>query len=192
MRRFWIGLALVLVLLGTTMTYAEGINMIGKKVDATCPVFINGHQLANDAIVIDGTSYIPVRPTADTFGFIASFVNKTVVLSPKLATNPPLSVKVHFTAIATRVSPDSLFDAKYLDGEWYLEAGAFGVYANWDGSQETVNIPGCNALVVAAYQNYQPGVDGFWDGVTYIKASALGLQATLHGSTLSIASSTGS
>ncbi len=188
MRRFLIGLAFVLVLLGTTMAYAEGINMIDKKVDATYPVFINGQKLANDAIVIAGTSYIPVRTAADTFGFTASFVNKTVVLSPKLATSPPLAVKVHFTTIATKVNPDSKFDAKYLDGEWYLESGAFGIYANWDGSQETVNIPGCNALAVAAYQNYQPGVDGFWDGVTYIKASALGLQATLDGSTLDIAS----
>ncbi len=188
MRRFLLGLVFVLVLLGTTTAYAEGISMIGKKVDAAYPVFINGHELAYDAIVIDGASYIPVRSTADTLGFTTSFVNKTVVLSPKLATNPPLSVKVHFTTIATKVDPDSKFNAKYLDGEWYLESDAFGVYANWDGSQETVDIPGSNALAIAAYQNYQPGVDGFWDGVTYIKVSALGLQATLDGSTLDIAS----
>jgi hypothetical protein len=188
MRRLLIGLAFVLALLGTTIAYAEGINMIGKTVDAAYPVFINGHELASDAIVIDGTSYIPVRSMADTLGFTTSFVNKTVVLSPKLATSPPLSVKVHFTTIATKADPGSKFNAKYLDGEWYLEASAFGVYANWDGSQETADIPGCNVLAVAAYQTYQPGVDGFWDGVTYIKVSALGLQATLKGNTLDIAS----
>jgi hypothetical protein len=185
MRRSLIGLALVLALLGTTMAYAEGSSMIGKTVDETYPVFINGHQLAHNAIVIDGVSY---RSAADSFGFTASFVNNTVVLSPKLVTNPPLSVKVHFTTIAIQVDPDSKFNAKYLDGEWYLESGAFGVYANWDGSQETVTLPGGNTLVVAAYQNYQPGVDGFWDGVTYFKVSALGLQATLNGNTLDIAS----
>ncbi len=186
MKRFLICLAFVLVFLGATVAYAEDVNMIGKRVDATYPVFINGQELEKNAIAIDGVSYLPVRVAADEFGFNTNFVNKMVVLSPKLATSPPLSVKVHFNTLDTKVDPEKKFNARYLGGEWYLESGAFGAYASFDGKQATVSIPECNTLTVQVYQYYEPGVDGFWDGVTYIKASALGLQASLYEGTLDL------
>ena len=186
MKRFLICLVLVLVFLGATVAYAESNNMIGTRVDATYPVFVNGQELEKDAVVIDGVSYLPVRVAAGEFGFNTGFVNKMVVLTPKLTTSPPVSVKVHFKTLDPKTPSDKMFDAKYLDGEWYVESVAFGVYANWDGKQATISIPGYDPLTVQAYQYYEPGVDGFWDGVTYVKVSALGLQATLNDDTLDL------
>ena len=187
MRRTIACLVFVLVMLAAAAADAGNTGMIGKRVDAAYPIFINGQELDGDVISIEGTSYIPVRVAAEAFGYQTNFVNKMVVLSPKQTTSPPLSVKVRFDGIATKTDPGAKFNVKYIDGEWYVELGAFGVYAGYNGTQGTITIPGCSQLVVPVYQYYEPGVDGFWDGVIYIKASALGMKATLDGGSMEIA-----
>ena len=88
MKRLSICLVFVLVLLGATVACAEDVKMIGKIVDATYPVFINGQELEQNAVAIDGVSYLPVRIAADEFGFNVNFVNKMVVSEPETVHQP--------------------------------------------------------------------------------------------------------
>lgn len=54
--------------------YAEEIaTMVGKKVQGEFPVKVNGEQLEKTAIVIDGTSYLPVRAIGDALDMDIKF-----------------------------------------------------------------------------------------------------------------------
>lgn len=62
MRKYIIGLiAGFLLSIGIT-TYAEDIKeIVGKTVQGTLSVFLNDQKFDVEAIVIDGTSYLPVK-----------------------------------------------------------------------------------------------------------------------------------
>ncbi|MEX2461711.1 MAG: hypothetical protein WD469_10540 [Paenibacillaceae bacterium] len=70
--------------LGVT-TYADDIvSMIGKKVEGSFPLIINNARADKDVLVIDGTSYLPVRSAALLFGYDVSFnADLMVVLTKK-------------------------------------------------------------------------------------------------------------
>lgn len=78
MKRFSILIASVILLLSLSpAVYAEVHNMIGKKVQGQFPVKVNGVEIDVQAIVIDGTSYLPVRA-------IGEALNKEVKFSSDL------------------------------------------------------------------------------------------------------------
>lgn len=78
MKRFSILIASVILLLSLSpAVYAEVHNMIGKKVQGQFPVTVNGVEIDVQAIVIDGTSYLPVRA-------IGEALNKEVKFSSDL------------------------------------------------------------------------------------------------------------
>ncbi|WP_010276361.1 hypothetical protein [Paenibacillus senegalensis] len=66
-------------LIGAALTvgvsaHAEVTNlMIGKVVDGVFPVKLNGQTLHTEAIVIEGTSYLPVRAFSETLGMEVRF-----------------------------------------------------------------------------------------------------------------------
>jgi hypothetical protein len=70
--------------LGVT-AYADNIvSLIGKKVDGSFPLIINNVRADKDVLVIDGTSYLPVRSAAALFGYDVSFnADLMVVLNKK-------------------------------------------------------------------------------------------------------------
>ena len=55
-------------------------NLVGKAVEGLFPVVLNGSTLDKQAIVIDGTSYLPVRTVAEALNMNVSFENNTVIL----------------------------------------------------------------------------------------------------------------
>lgn len=55
-------------------------SLVGKVVEGTYPVVLNNSTLAKQAIVIDGTSYLPVRSVAEALNMDVSFENNTVIL----------------------------------------------------------------------------------------------------------------
>lgn len=78
MKRFSILIASVILLLSLSpAVYAEVHNMIGKKVQGQFSVKVNGVEIDVQAIVIDGTSYLPVRA-------IGEALNKEVKFSSDL------------------------------------------------------------------------------------------------------------
>lgn len=49
------------------------VNMIGKTIQGQFPVSVDGVTLTNPAIVVDGTSFLPVRQFGETVGYAVYF-----------------------------------------------------------------------------------------------------------------------
>lgn len=62
---------LTIVLLATQVS-ADTISQIGKKVSGESSVYLNGNKLEN-AIIVDGTSYAPLRSVSEAYGNEISF-----------------------------------------------------------------------------------------------------------------------
>lgn len=67
-------LAVVLLTLSLSTAYAEEIkSVVGKVIEGEFPVKVNGEILENKAIVVNGTSYLPVREFGEKLGFEVKF-----------------------------------------------------------------------------------------------------------------------
>lgn len=73
MKKFLLGLSIGFMLSIPIGAHAQIASMIGKVVDGVFPVKVNGNSIENSAIVIEGTSYLPVRAMGDALGMDVSF-----------------------------------------------------------------------------------------------------------------------
>lgn len=73
MRKYIIGCLIGFVLSIGVGAHAEVINMIGKVIDGAFAVKVDGNTLADQAIVVEGTSYLPVRAFGDATGYDIKF-----------------------------------------------------------------------------------------------------------------------
>jgi len=73
MRKFIAGFICGAVLLFGTSVLAESVTMVGKTIQSEIPVYLNGENLAVNAIAVDGASYLPVRVIASTLGAKVDF-----------------------------------------------------------------------------------------------------------------------
>lgn len=74
MRKLVLIVVSALILLAfTPAVYAEVQTLIGRKVQAEFPVTVNGSELGVRAIVIDGTSYLPVRAMGEALDMEIKF-----------------------------------------------------------------------------------------------------------------------
>jgi hypothetical protein len=85
MKKSIIGLVFGLIV-GLTLS-ASASSVLGKTIDAIYPLYVSGTRSPVDAISIEGTSYIPVRVAAETFGYDVSF-SSDVILLTKQETEP--------------------------------------------------------------------------------------------------------
>jgi hypothetical protein len=69
--------------LGFTAYADDIVSLIGKKVDGSFPLLINNIRADKDVLVIDGTSYLPVRSAAALFGYDVSFNADLMVILTK-------------------------------------------------------------------------------------------------------------
>ena len=73
MRKYVIGALIGATLTFGTQAFAEVSTMIGKAIQGSFPIKLDGKQLKDQAIVIDGTSYLPVRAIGDALNLDVSF-----------------------------------------------------------------------------------------------------------------------
>lgn len=74
MKRFVVGALFGLLLSLSVTAYAEEVKtLVGRTIEGTFPVKLNGNPLENQAIVIDGTSYLPVREIAEKLNMSVKF-----------------------------------------------------------------------------------------------------------------------
>jgi hypothetical protein len=74
MKKYIVGMVFGIFLSLSTSVYAEEIKtLIGRAIEGEFPVHINGRTLTNKAIVIDGTSYLPVREFGEAVGYDVKF-----------------------------------------------------------------------------------------------------------------------
>ena len=68
MKKFVLGVLCGAFLFGGTSVLAESTSLVGKKIEKEIPVHYNGEPLVAKAIVVEGTSYLPVRTIGNTLG----------------------------------------------------------------------------------------------------------------------------
>jgi hypothetical protein len=73
MKKYLIGAIIGFMLSLGVGAHAEVVNMIGQVIDGAFNVKVNGVQLANQAIVVQGTSYLPVREFGEATGYNVGF-----------------------------------------------------------------------------------------------------------------------
>jgi len=119
-------------------------------------------------------------------GYGAVDLQKLCAIFRNNETVPAQHRMVLFKTIDAGLEPDNLIRTVERDGEWYVELAAFFIFFNWDRNQITVCGRGCNKVIIPNGQTYRAGIDGYQEGYTYIKVSALGFRATLAGATLEL------
>jgi hypothetical protein len=84
-KKYLIGATVGVLLATTASVYADDFvpNLIGKTVEGTFKVKLNGNTVSKDAIVIDGSSYLPVRAAGEALGLNVNFKNNEVLLNSK-------------------------------------------------------------------------------------------------------------
>jgi hypothetical protein len=206
MKRLALVLAIALVLIVGGVAYADSSSLVGQAVQGTFPVMVNGTQLAQQAIVINGVSYLPTRAVRQALGATVSFTGTEIDVATEGAsqtsetvhapaedtgqttTSAPGTIthlEVQFDGINSGVDPSNSYMAMNVNGQWYIALSAFGQFAAWNGQQATVSIPGHNTVTIPKNQVYQAGVDGFQSvGIIFVNTSSLGFTTTLNGSTL--------
>jgi FlaG/FlaF family flagellin (archaellin) len=80
-RRFFAGIVVGVILMIAIPVMANAI--IGKSVEGVFPVYLRGDKLAKDAVVIDSTSYLPVRVLGEALGLDVKLENGQVLLESK-------------------------------------------------------------------------------------------------------------
>jgi hypothetical protein len=74
MKKYLIGAIFGIVLSFSVSVYAEEVkSLIGRAIEGQFPVKVDDKQLDNQAIVIDGTSYLPVRAIGDALNMEVGF-----------------------------------------------------------------------------------------------------------------------
>lgn len=75
MKKFVIGVIVGIAITASATAYGEEIvdSIIGKKIDGSFPVKIEGKTLEKHAAVIEGTSYLPVRAIGDALNMEVKF-----------------------------------------------------------------------------------------------------------------------
>lgn len=212
MKKFIVGFLLGLLLSFSFSVYAEVQSLIGRTVQGMFPVKVNGVKLEKQAIVIDGTSYLPVRTLGESLGFDVYFDEKSgIELKLKTSFNEqiynkeitmkrskPLLPKSNLITIPDIRKKQMIFYYKDLDGETYVPYYLFSNYQSTsyqtiDGKSSTIytlklpNGKNYSTKELEGNETYVPGCDLFIDGnITFIKLSLTGYTVREDGDTLVI------
>ncbi|WP_342437817.1 hypothetical protein NSS79_34090 [Paenibacillus sp. FSL L8-0436] len=82
MKKKIIGIAAAALLLGSSIGYAASSSLIGAKVTGLFSVEQNGKKIA-DAVIINGSTYIPVRALSEATGTELTVKGKTITMESK-------------------------------------------------------------------------------------------------------------
>lgn len=77
----------VLLTISFSAAAEELQNLVGKTVDSQVSVNIDGKDLETSAIIVDGSSYAPVRAIGEAAGLNVDFKNNKVILTKKESTD---------------------------------------------------------------------------------------------------------
>ncbi len=202
MRRYLIGAIIGFALSLPLTSHAAVENLIGRVVEGVFPVKVNGKEIEKQAIVIDGTSYLPVRAIGDALGLEVSFdadlgIELTQKAGAKMtipeATDTFLQKPQEFAKVRTEIGDSLLktnggFEYIELDGNQYVSLAALsGPYSiEWKEPQAIFRQNG-QEIAVTISNEYNTNIDGFWlAGTSFVKLSILGLKASVVRDTLVI------
>jgi len=171
------------IILTTAVALGEGVDMIGKPVEGTFPIWLHGNKLDKDVIVIEGVSYAPVRVIGESLGLDVEFKDQQVFLNRKEKVALP-NYKVMSDVL--RVNQPQFYVIK--DNEWYFTINAFGGYTadgdvQFDGKDTiTVTMPWGKKAIFHKSDEYHPGIAGFIENDrAVVSLTALGLKPIIKG-----------
>jgi hypothetical protein len=197
----------------TATAYADEIeSVIGRTVEGTFPLKINGKRAAKDVIVLNGTSYLPVRAAGELFGYQVDFVNGEVLLDKQAGNTsgtgtgsegngtsgtdgaegneedespsvPPGTYSVKTSYFAVNSGKGTL---AVRDGQQYLSVLVFERYLSNDGITVSVTLPGRTPVEFDYKGAYKAGVHGYNENGQYVSLSALGLKAEASGTSITL------
>lgn len=108
MRKYVVGILIGFCLSFAVGAHAEMINMIGKVVEGTVDLTINGKKMEYQAILIDGTTYAPVRMLAEETGQIVRYDSVTGVKLIKKITTPKETVLKSIAALNSTIATNEM------------------------------------------------------------------------------------
>jgi hypothetical protein len=152
LKKYLVGLVFGFILSIATMSYA-GSEMIGKMIDSTYPLIIDGKRVQGEAISIDGTSYIPVRSAAEIFGYKVDFNNDQIILKKDTGASLPVSERTSKSQYKIKSAVINVIagcnDMGYeQNGIWFLPVGVFKDYLEQKPDEYYVTLPGNNPVKV--------------------------------------------
>jgi len=181
MKRFIAGLIIGVILMLAAPAFGDGV--IGKVVEGTLPLVINGKKAMQDVIVIEGTSYLPVREACKMFGYNVSWNQETreVILETKDHTLSKAGYYTYKTKLFDIWEPELKNKFFVMDGAQYIPYQIFNNYPHFE-------IPGHEPYyleIEGPPKEYTKGCVYFiYITKPYIKASELGLKARIDGDTV--------
>lgn len=204
MRKYLIGGIVGFILAFAGTAHAEVVDMIGKVVDGVFNVKVGDKTLGTPAIVIEGTSYLPVSAFGEATGYDVSFdANLGITLTPKKVTQQPWKPQSdalskayrHISTTNIQYSGTSFSNSNGdygfidIDGNQYVTLSALSGPFDIDWKKPTAEFKAKNkeSFSINVSATYSTNADGFvYNGTSYVKLSALGLKATINGETLMI------
>lgn len=176
-------LALALVLVFTSGIAYAGGGMVGKVVDSEYPLWLHGSKISKDVIAINGVSYVPVRVLGEAMGLDVEFKDNQVFLKSKSKLELYYYKSNWFDIAKTEYGKSDQAWFFELDGAQYVPFEIFGKYYSYVVGK--ISLPGkpeYNLPVVKGNEEYVKGCKIFIKmGRTFIKASELGVTATIKG-----------
>lgn len=179
MRKYLIGTIIGIVLSTSTSVFAD--SLIGQTVSNIIPLYIDGKRADKDLIVVNGTSYAPMRAASNLFGYTIQYVpDKKEVQMKRNILQSRQWIKIK--SMVNNYNQDS-HDGEYIlnNNEVYVPASSIGTdYFKYDSSTKTITGK-INSFEVkgdlnSKIENSDPIV--IIDGAPYVKISALGLKGT--------------
>lgn len=198
----------VLTTVGITVFAEEVKSFIAEK--ATFDVYVAGEKFESDkpAVVIDGSTYLPLRATGEALGVPVEWnaekrrvevgdvkENQEAIVSPVPTSTPvPTNIPVHATTPETskgtvkksyyyksNILPEVVgkFPMLTLGGENYLLPGTFGMSNIVYGDNGTISIQLPGKEPVPVTNNNSIK----HEGQTFVKLSSLSLKARIEGDT---------
>lgn len=82
MKKFIVGFLCGALIFSAGLVAADGISLIGKKIQSEAVATLDGEQI-DTAIIVDGKSYAPVRSVAEATGLTVGFEKGKVKLEKK-------------------------------------------------------------------------------------------------------------
>lgn len=83
MRKYIIGCFVGICLSFAVGAHAEVVTLVGKAIEGTTSIKLNGVKLDKDVLIVDGSSYAPVRAIGETLGLDVDFKNGEVIMNDK-------------------------------------------------------------------------------------------------------------
>ena len=185
MKKFVAGLVAGIILASVVPVLAESTAILGRPVQGTFPLFINGVRAPKDVVVIDATSYLPVRVSGELFGYDVDFVNREVLLVKTGTYNARWSHYIRSKYFSTDAS--TAYPCLVVADEWYIPVAAFGRNATYSPTSTwvTISLPNKPPVTFNKDAQYAPGIAGFKDGFTsYVRLSELLLKPVVQFETL--------